>query len=104
MEVVAHGVTVRQLLEVRRVTLLDVVEAERCRTLAGGDRGRGFAGSVISGESALLDIVRCTRSTGEARQITVGTCAIGGFHPREKFAVTTGGVEPVPLARLAVEL
>src|ERR1700677_18443 len=104
MEIVAHGVTVRQLLEVGRITLLDVVEAERGRTLAGGDRGRSFAGGVVGGESALLDIVRRTRSAGIARQITVGTCAISGFHPREKFAITTGRVEPVPLAGLAVEL
>src|ERR1700677_2663866 len=104
MEVVAHGVTVRQLLEVGHVTLLDVVEAQGGRTLAGGDRGRGFAGGVVGGESALLDIVRRTRSAGVARQITVGACAKGGFDPREKFAITTGGVEPVPLAGLAVEL
>ncbi len=104
MEVVAHGVTVRQLLEVGRVTLLDVVEAQGGGTLAGGDRGRGFAGGVVGGESALLDIVRRTRSAGEARQITVGARAKGGFHPREQLAIAPGGVEQVPPDGLAVQL
>ena len=89
MEVVTHPVGVGQLLEVGGVALLDVVEAQCGGTLAGGDRCRAFAGGEVGGEGARLCVIRRAGGAGEAWQVTVGTCAEGGFDPREQLAVAT---------------
>ncbi|HET6338217.1 MAG TPA: hypothetical protein VFG30_33570 [Polyangiales bacterium] len=63
VEVVAHRVSVGDVLEVRRVAGLDVVKAERTRTLSIDER-RWRRVAVAAGADSLLDpgeeIVRTT--------------------------------------------
>ncbi len=87
VEVVAHRVIIGEALEVRDVALLDVIEAQRSRTFAGGD-GRG---RIIGAEIRRLLLAVSSRADGD-------------FNPREELGVAAGRIFSGGIVAAAVEL
>ncbi len=87
VEVVAHGVSIGEALQVRRVTLLHVVETECRGTLPRGFARRGVVGGEVS-------------SLREA----IGAGAYRGLNPGKQRLVAARGTFPSAVLDAAVQL
>ena len=120
VKVVAHGVGVRQALEIGRIALLDVVEAQSSGAFARGGWDRVVQCVLVRGPLRFRRRVRRGIPGGVGEELAeggavvalrvlglgqaVGSGADGRFHPGEQLTVAAGGILPGGVEDAAVQL